>query len=63
MSILTKVDDLIKKTDQIVEQTQMLKKGLTQRLLSKGISHTEFMRTEMGKIPRTIKVSEKEIEK
>jgi type I restriction enzyme S subunit len=41
-SILSDVDDLIQKTDQIVEQTQKLKKGLIQRLLTKGIGHNKF---------------------
>ena len=41
-SILSKVDELIQKTDQIIEQNQRLKKGLMQRLLTKGIGHTKF---------------------
>lgn len=41
-SILSKVDHLLQKTDQIIEQTQRLRKGLMQRLLDKGISHTKF---------------------
>jgi type I restriction enzyme S subunit len=40
--ILAAVDELIQKTDQIIEQTQRLKKGLMQKLLTKGIGHTEF---------------------
>jgi type I restriction enzyme S subunit len=41
-SILSKVDELIQKIDQIIERTQRLKKGLMQRLLTKGIGHTKF---------------------
>ena len=41
-SILSNVDELIQKTEQIIEQTQRLKKGLMQRLLTKGIGHTKF---------------------
>ena len=41
-SILSNVDGLIQKTDQITEQTQRLKKGLMQKLLTKGIGHTKF---------------------
>lgn len=41
-SILSKVDDLIQKTDKIIEQTQRLKKGLMQKLLTKGIGHEKF---------------------
>jgi len=41
-TILSKVDVLIRKTGQIIEQTERLKKGLMQRLLTKGIGHTRF---------------------
>ena len=41
-SILSNVDELIQKIEQIIEQTQRLKKGLMQRLLTKGIRHTKF---------------------
>ena len=47
-SILSKVDELILKTDQIIEQTQRLKKGLMQKLLTKGIRHTKFKRVNLG---------------
>jgi type I restriction enzyme, S subunit len=36
-SILSKVDELIQETDELIEQTLRLKKGLMQRLLTKGI--------------------------
>ena len=49
--ILSKVDELIQKIEQIIEQTQRLKKGLMQRLLTKGIGHTRFKITELGEIP------------
>lgn len=51
-SILSKVYRLIQKTDQIIEQTQKLKKGLMQRLLTKGIGHTIFTKTVIGEIPK-----------
>ena len=41
-SILSKVDELLQKTTQVIEQTQRLKKGLMRRLLTKGIGHTAF---------------------
>ena len=50
-SILSNVDNLIQKTDQIIEQTQRLKKGLMQKLLTKGIGHTKFKKTDLGEIP------------
>jgi type I restriction enzyme, S subunit len=40
--ILSRIDELIQKTDQFIEQAQRLKKGLMQRLLTKGIGHVEF---------------------
>lgn len=45
-SILSKVDELLQKTDQIIEQIQRLKKGLMQRLLTKGIGHTKFKKVK-----------------
>lgn len=50
-SILSTIDYLIQKTDQIIEETQILKKGLMQMLLTKGIGHTRFKKTELGEIP------------
>jgi type I restriction enzyme S subunit len=50
-SILSTVDDTIQKTDGIISATQQLKKGLMQQLLTKGIGHTKFKQTEIGKIP------------
>ncbi|OIN96216.1 MAG: hypothetical protein AUJ48_01875 [Deltaproteobacteria bacterium CG1_02_45_11] len=49
--ILTAVDDAIEKTAQIIEETKELKKGLMQRLLTKGIGHKRFKKTEIGEIP------------
>lgn len=56
-SILSKVDVLIQKIDQIIEQTQRLKKGLMQKLLTKGIGHKSFYQTNIGEIPLEWKVS------
>jgi type I restriction enzyme, S subunit len=56
-SIISKVDELIQETDRIIEQTQLLKKGLIQRLLTKGIGHTKFKKTEVGEIPEDWTVS------
>ena len=42
VSIISNVDDTIQKTDQIIEQTQRLKKGMMQKLLTKGIGHKKF---------------------
>jgi len=47
-SILSNVDLLIQKTDQIIGHTKILKKGLMQRLLTKGIGHTKFKEVSIG---------------
>lgn len=49
--ILSSVDKAIEKTDQIIEKTVLLKKGLMQELLTKGIGHTKFKKTKLGEIP------------
>ncbi|ALS77207.1 hypothetical protein AUO94_00470 [Planococcus kocurii] len=49
--ILTSVDEAIEKTEAIIEQTEKVKKGLMQQLLTKGIGHTEFKTTALGEVP------------
>ncbi|WP_408956580.1 restriction endonuclease subunit S [Natroniella sp. ANB-PHB2] len=49
--ILSVVDGKLQKIDQIIEKTKELKKGLMQELLTKGIGHSEFKKTEFGQIP------------
>lgn len=55
-SILSKVDEQIEQTEQIIEKTETLKKGLMQKLLTKGIGHTKFKKTELGEIPEEWKM-------
>ena len=50
-TILSKVDEQIEQTEQIIERTEILKKGLMQKLLTKGIGHTKFKKTELGEMP------------
>ena len=50
-SILLVVDEQIKKIDALIEKNKELKKGLMQTLLTKGIGHTKFKKTEIGEIP------------
>ncbi len=59
-NILFNVDNLIQKADQVIEQTQRLKKGLMQRLLTKGIVHTNFKKTELGEIPEEWQITKLE---
>jgi len=56
--ILSTVDDKIEVIDQQIIETQELKKGLMQRLLTKGIGHTEFKDSPLGTIPKSWEVVE-----
>ena len=51
-SILSNIDELIQKTEQIIETSQKFKRGLMQRLLTKGIGHIKFKKVKWhyGKI-------------
>lgn len=51
--ILSTVDAKIDLIDQQITETQALKKGLMQRLLTKGIGHTVFKDSVLGKIPKS----------
>ena len=55
--ILLTVDKAIQKTNEIIEKTERLKKGLMQELLTKGIGHKEFKDTEIGRIPKEWEVA------
>lgn len=54
--ILSTVDEKIDLIDQQIAETTLLKKGLMQRLLTKGIGHTEFKDSPLGKIPKSWEV-------
>ena len=49
--ILSTVDEQIDNVDALIEKNKELKKGLMQTLLTKGIGHTKFKRSEIGEIP------------
>jgi type I restriction enzyme, S subunit len=48
--ILSTVDDKIDVIDQQISETHQLKKGLMQRLLTKGIGHTRFKDSKLGEV-------------
>ena len=50
-SILSTVDEQIDNVDVLIKKNKDLKKGLMQTLLTKGIGHTKFKKTEIGEIP------------
>jgi type I restriction enzyme S subunit len=56
VEILSTVDAKIEIIDQQISETQELKKGLMQQLLTKGIGHTEFKDSALGKIPKSWEV-------
>ncbi len=51
-SILSNVDSIIHQTQQLINNLQLLKKGLMQQLFSQGIGHKEFQDTKQGRIPK-----------
>ena len=50
-AILSSVDDVIEKTRAQIDKLKDLKTGIMQELLTKGIGHTEFKNSPMGRIP------------
>jgi len=56
-SILTSVDEVIENTQQQIDKLQDLKKATMNELLTKGIGHTEFKDSELGRIPKSWEVT------
>jgi len=52
IQVLGIVDSAIELADTVIAKTERLKKGLMQQLLTRGIGHTEYKETKLGKIPR-----------
>ena len=59
-SILSTVDKQIDNVDALIEKNKEIKKGLMQTLLTKGIGHTKFKKTEIGEIPEEWEVKKVE---
>ena len=57
-AILSSVDDAIEKTQVVIDQVQVVKRGLMQELLTRGLPgrHRRFKRTQIGEIPEEWKV-------
>jgi type I restriction enzyme S subunit len=51
-AILTSVDEAIEKQEAQIAKLQNLKKAMMQELLTKGIGHTEFKDSPVGRIPK-----------
>ncbi|MEO1410138.1 MAG: restriction endonuclease subunit S [Bacteroidota bacterium] len=56
--ILSTVDRKIEAIGAQIEQARVLKKGLLQRLLTRGIGHTRFKETALGEVPEAWEVVE-----
>ena len=52
-AILTSVDEVIEKTEAQIAKLQDLKTAMMQELLTKGIGHTDFKDSPVGRIPTT----------
>lgn len=55
--ILGTVDEDIAKTQEVIEATEKLKRGLMQQLFTRGIGHTKFKETKIGQIPEGWRVA------
>ncbi|WP_052444709.1 restriction endonuclease subunit S [Flammeovirga sp. OC4] len=55
-SILSTVDQKLEQIDKQITKTQELKKGLSQRLLTRGIGHTKFKQSKIGEVPESWEV-------
>ena len=55
-TILTSVDTVIEKTRAQIDKLKDLKTGMMQELLTKGIGHTEFKDSPVGRIPASWEV-------
>jgi type I restriction enzyme S subunit len=53
VEVLSVVDSAIELADKVVAKTERLKKGLMKQLLTRGIGHTEYKDTPIGKTPKT----------
>lgn len=59
-SILTAVDEVIASTTAQINKLKDLKTGMMQELLTKGIGHTEFKDSPVGRIPKAWEIVELE---
>jgi type I restriction enzyme S subunit len=54
--ILSSVDEAIASTQAVINQTRKVKQGLLQQLLTRGIGHTKFKESAIGRIPEEWKI-------
>jgi len=51
VDLIWSVEDNIEKTEKLISINEKLKKGLLNELLTKGIGHKKFKKTELGELP------------
>lgn len=51
-SILWSTEEHIKAVENVIEKTKILKNSMIEVLLTKGIGHTEFKKTDIGMVPK-----------
>ncbi len=56
--ILSDTDALIESLDKLITKKKHMKQGLMQTLLTKGIGHTKFKKTEIGEMPEGWEIQE-----
>ncbi len=58
-AILSAVDEVIEKTEAVIQSLQALKKAMMQELLTRGLPgrHTRFKQTEIGEVPEEWEVA------
>lgn len=49
--ILNSMNEIIEKTEAIIEQTEKIKEGIMQQIFTKGLDHKKFKVKEIGEIP------------
>jgi type I restriction enzyme S subunit len=52
IEIISSVEKVILRSDELISKTEKLKKGLMEELLIKGIRHQSFKDSKMGRIPQ-----------
>ncbi len=56
--VLSTVDDAIALAEEKIQKTERMKKGMMQKLLTRGIGHKKFKKTELGEIPEEWEIVE-----
>jgi type I restriction enzyme S subunit len=55
--ILWSIESSIEKLEQLIQVTEKLKKGMIEKIITKGIGHKQFKESELGEIPEEWEIS------